>query len=557
LSIAFVPLLLAAALQVPAPIVLADAAPAHANHQPASESSEHCPLCNPAPAKAEEKCTHCEGATAGEHHPKCKHHEGGSKEYCSHCDAAAAKAEEKCTHCDDANAAEHRGKCKHHGDHAAHGAKDKEPCSHCDGKASNKHGDHAQHHADHAGGRSEHSAHAKPGDHSAHTAHGQHAMSTTGILGPYAMARDAAGTAWQPDATPHHMGHDMWGDWAVSAHAMLNIVYDWQDGPRGDEKTFGAGMVQIAARRDFGGDVLNLRAMLSPDALMGKRGYPLLLAAGETADGVNHLVDRQHPHDLFMELSASYSFALGDGESVFLYAGLPGEPAFGPPAFMHRMSAPSPEAPISHHWLDSTHIAFGVLTAGWVKDVWKVELSAFKGREPDQHRFDIESPKLDSIAARVSWNPTENWSLQASWADQNSVEQLEPLVDATKLSASAIYTERLAGDSWWSATLAWGWKDPSEGDTTNALALETAYAPNRDWTLFARAKLVEANELAPTTETVGKVSFGAIRDFAVAKNTALGVGTLYSVNFVPDALEPRYEGDPDGAMVFVRLTASS
>jgi hypothetical protein len=59
------------------------------------------------------------------------------------------------------------------------------------------------------------------------------------------------------------------------------------------------------ARREFSHGTLNLRAMLSPDPFMGKRGYPLLLAAGETADGTTHLVDRQHPHDLFMELSAS------------------------------------------------------------------------------------------------------------------------------------------------------------------------------------------------------------------------------------------------------------
>jgi hypothetical protein len=217
----------------------------------------------------------------------------------------------------------------------------------------------------------------------------------------------------------------------------------------------------------------------------------------------------------------------------------------------------SPEAPISHHWLDSTHIVYGVLTAGWVKDAWKIEVSGFKGREPDQDRFDIESPKLDSIAARISWNPTENLSLQVSWADAKSVEQLEPDVDQKKLSASAIYTVPLADQGWWSTTLAWGWKDPSDRSATNAFALESAFAPNRDWTFFARAEVIEADELGPTTETVGKISFGGIRDFHVGENTKLGVGALYSINFVPDALEPGYGGDPDGAMVFLRLTTSN
>ena len=154
------------------------------------------------------------------------------------------------------------------------------------------------------------------------------------------MSRDASGTAWQPDLGEHGGVHARVGDWTLMSHALLNLVYDNQNGLRGDTKTFAAGMVMGAARRDFAdGSKLNLRAMLSPDPLMGRSGYPLLLAAGETADGIDPLVDRQHPHDLFMELSASYSRQLSPTDSVYAYIGLPGEPAFGPPAFMHRMSA--------------------------------------------------------------------------------------------------------------------------------------------------------------------------------------------------------------------------
>ncbi|HSK38189.1 MAG TPA: hypothetical protein VK943_00330, partial [Arenibaculum sp.] len=205
--------------------------------------------------------------------------------------------------------------------------------------------------------------------------HGAKGHEMKGALGPYPMSREASGTAWQPDVSEHGGVHGRAGDWSLMGHVLLNGVYDWQEGPRGDEKTFVSGMVMGTARREFaGGDTLQLRAMLSPDPFMGRSGYPLLLASGETADGEHPLVDRQHPHDLFMELSASYSHRLSETDSVFLYAGLPGEPAFGPPAFMHRLSIlDSPEAPISHHWLDSTHIVFGVLTAGYVHDNWKLE----------------------------------------------------------------------------------------------------------------------------------------------------------------------------------------
>ncbi len=394
--------------------------------------------------------------------------------------------------------------------------------------------------------------------------HGAHAMpmAMTGALGPYPMSRDASGTAWQPDSTPHHMGHLMRGDWMLMGHTMLNAVYSDQHGPRGDSQSFLAGMVMGSARRDSAdGDALTLRAMLSPDPFMGKRGYPLLLAAGETADGVTTLVDRQHPHDLFMELSATWSWRLAEKSSAFIYAALPGEPAFGPPAFMHRSSAMmSPEAPITHHWLDSTHISFGVLTAGWVRrDRWKFEASQFTGREPDENRYDIERPRLDSTALRVSWNPGERWSLQLSWADVESPEQLEPEVDETRFSASAIYTVALDANRSWSTTLAWGHKDPSEGESTDAFAFESAYVPARNWTVFGRAEWVETHELTPTEDVfeVAKASVGALWEFRLTETMRLGFGALYSFNFVADELKPVYGGDPEGAMVFLQLTAGT
>src|SRR5207248_8521816 len=150
--------------------------------------------------------------------------------------------------------------------------------------------------------------------------------------------------------------HGQVGEWSTMWHSDLNLVYDQQGGPRGGDKAFVNGMLMGMAERPLGDGTLGVRAMLAPDPFVGKSGYPLLLASGETADGKTPLIDRQHPHDFVMELSASISQSIGKA-SVFLYGGLPGEPAFGPPAFMHRESIlDSPEAPITHHWLDSTHI---------------------------------------------------------------------------------------------------------------------------------------------------------------------------------------------------------
>jgi len=315
-------------------------------------------------------------------------------------------------------------------------------------------------------------------------------------------------------------------------------------------------MLMGMARRPLGDGTLQLRASLSPDPLMGPRGYPLLLASGETADGVTRLVDRQHPHDFFMELSGSVSQNIGRDSSAFIYAGLPGEPAFGPPAFMHREAImDSPEAPISHHWLDSTHISFGVVTAGLVVGHAKVEVSRFNAREPDQHRWNIETGPLDSTAVRLSWNPTRELALQGSWGRFKDPEQLEPGVDQTRWSASLLYAHEIATGWKLAGTLAWGRKQ-QEGHKDDAFVAETS-VKHGGWIVFGRGEMIENRELIGTdgpVYRVGKASLGAVRDFRLTKDLSIGGGGLFAVNFVPQSIAPLYGGrNPTGAMAFVRL----
>src|SRR5689334_9042641 len=247
-----------------------------------------------------------------------------------------------------------------------------------------------------------------------------HDMMMQGALGPYAMSREASGTSWQPDDTPMEGFHAMTDDWMFMVHGYADLVYDRQGGDRGDEKVFVPGMFMAMGQRPAGPGTWAVRAMLSLDPMMGAKGYPLLFQTGETADGQTHLVDRQHPHDLFMELATTYSVPVGEG-SMFGYVGLPGEPALGPPAFMHRASGMRiPEAPLAHHWLDSTHISMGVVTLGMRRGAWTFEASRFNGREPDAHRWDIETRRLDSTSARITWSPSPEWSIQASHADIRS-----------------------------------------------------------------------------------------------------------------------------------------
>lgn len=379
-------------------------------------------------------------------------------------------------------------------------------------------------------------------------------MMMGGMLGPYPMTQDASGTAWQPAGAP--MPGLMWasGAWSGMAHGQILVVADHQSGPRGDDTVFSESMAMITAQHGAGPGTLTLKAMASLDPAMGARGYPLLLQTGETADGIAPLVDRQHPHNLLMELGAVWQVPLGSGIAGFVYAADPGEPALGPVTFMHRFSgADDPAAPISHHWLDSTHVTFGVVTAGLVVRRWKIEASAFNGREPDQHRWGYQPFALDSWSARLSFNPDAHWSLQASYGWLHSPEALESTVNQRRLTASATYDRRL-GSGHWQATLAWGRIANRPGRTLSAVLGEAALALGPT-TLFARAEWVQKDDLAPGTVTkVGEATLGAVHDIALAPHLALGFGLAATLNRVPQALRAAYGAqDPAGVMPFVRL----
>ena len=390
---------------------------------------------------------------------------------------------------------------------------------------------------------------------------GMGAMAMSGMYGPYAMSREASGTSWQPEAARHNGVEVMRGSWMLMFHGFADVVYDRQGGDRGDTKGFSNNMGMAMAQRPLGPGSLGLRTMISIEpATIGKQGYPLLLQTGETADGITPLIDRQHPHDLFMELAATYSIASGS-RSLFLYGGLPGEPALGPPAFMHRFSGVNiPVAPITHHWLDSTHITYGVLTGGAVVDRLKVEASAFRGREPDENRWDIESPRLDSHSFRLSVNPTDRWALQVSYGRIHSPEQLEPDVNQDRVTASAMVDGTWGDTGRWEGTFAWGQNRNRPGHTLNAFTAEGAFESGGRHTVFARAEGVEKDELFREPDPrsgevfrVGELTGGYRYDVPRGEHTVVGVGAAGTWSFVPNELRAEYGDTPASVLIFLHV----
>jgi hypothetical protein len=225
---------------------------------------------------------------------------------------------------------------------------------------------------------------------------------------------------------------------------------------------------------------------------------------------------------------------------------------------MHRLSGmDNPEAPLGHHWLDSTHISWGVVTAGYSFKQLKLEASGFNGREPDENRYNIELRPLDSYAARVTYNPTANLSMQASFGRLASPEQLEPDVSVRRSTASVSYNAPVG--VWWQTTVAFGHNSPSSGAGSNAWLLESALKPAPAHTLFARLERVDKDELFLPGEplfghsfTIGKLSVGYIYDFLRWGALDLGLGGLISSYSFPSTLNETYSFRPTSFMVFVR-----
>ena len=402
--------------------------------------------------------------------------------------------------------------------------------------------------------------------HTTHRTHEHDSFMPSSLNLAEPMSRESSGSSWVPDSTPMYGWMHMFDDDMLMLHGAIFPRYVNANTLRGDDRIDAPNWFMAMFSHPFNENAqLGFRGMMSLDLLTeGGRGYPLLFQTGETWNG-NALHDRQHPHDLFDELSLSYSQKFGSDFSAYLYLAYPGEPALGPPAFMHRLSAmDNPDAPLSHHWQDSTHVTFGVVTLGLVWRDLKIEGSTFKGREPDEVRYDFDEPKLDSFSGRISWNPTKNLALQVSHGYLHSPEELEPEANRHRTTASLIYNKPLGPDSNWSNSIVWGQNRDGDHGKTQSVLLETNYQRGRN-TLFARYEHVEkpGHELVldPVDEhgvfPINAWTVGYVRDLTHGGGVDVGLGGQLTIHDVPDTLDRSYGDDvPFSFQVFLRVRPS-
>ena len=346
-------------------------------------------------------------------------------------------------------------------------------------------------------------------------------------------------------------------DVSLMLHGFVWPVYTDQGGPRGDDKAYVQSMAMATVGGSFAGGQWMARTMMSLEPLMRHDGYPNLFASGEVAYG-EPLVDRQHPHDLFMELAGRIDFDIGQRTGAFLYGGPVAEPALGPSAFMHRASARyNPEAPITHHWFDSTHITYGVVTAGVSAPRWQLEASAFRGREPDEFRWNIETPKLDSWSVRGSFAPTNTVLLQASYGQMDEPESLHPGEDEHRTTVSGHFNNGRG----LSAMAAFSAKNRVPGDTLTAWLGELNWDLTERHTLFGRVENVANDEFFPDhshplhdqTFRVSKFQAGYAYRLPLGP-LKLALGGTVAAYAKPAALDLYYGDRPISYTLFARFS---
>lgn len=397
--------------------------------------------------------------------------------------------------------------------------------------------------------------------------HTQHNMTHAYSLS-LPMNRNGSGTGWLPDNSPMYGKMIHAHKWMYMLHGNIFIRYNTQDifkaGSRGDSKIDAPNWLMAMGQRKVGQKGLfHFSTMFSLDAaIAGGAGYPLLFQSGETWQG-KPLVDRQHPHDLFSELAVSYSHAFNSKLDAFVYLGYPGEPALGSVAFMHRPSAlTNPDAPISHHWNDGTHITFGVATLGIRYHKFKLEASSFTGREPDENRWAFDKPRFDSWSGRISFNPNRSLAFQVSQGFVKSPEATHPGEDVNRTTASVVYSRSFSKGRLFNATALWGLNNVARHEGENALLLEASYALAR-LNVYCRYEWVQKSvEELDLDETVYGVhtlfpvhalTLGVNYDILRLDILRLAGGVQGSL-YMPDArLHTLYGANPMAGQLYLRI----
>jgi len=364
----------------------------------------------------------------------------------------------------------------------------------------------------------------------------------------------------------HVPGSPSGAGWTIAWDGALFGTFNHQGGHRGATEFRSQNWLMAAANRRLGAGSFGVAGMLSAEPMTAPGlGFAQIFQVGEAYEGLQ-ITDHQHPHDLVMQLSASWRLGLGARTSLTLVGAPVGEPALGPVPFMHRASsAENPNPPLAHHIFDSTHTSSGVILGRVDHGIVAVEGSMFHGREPDEHHYDLEFGALDSWSGRVWLRPARGWLIQASHGFLEEPEALEP-GDQRRTNVSASWSRHTAS-GFTAITAALG-RNERQYSVLRSFLIEGTHKAGKS-SVFARfehteveteillfPQVVHVPHPGELVDPVRAVTMGAVRDVFLIHPLAIGVGGDVTLNGVPALLKNTHGDHPVSFQVFVRVSRS-
>ena len=354
--------------------------------------------------------------------------------------------------------------------------------------------------------------------------------------------------------------------WTIAWDGALFGTFNNQGGNRGATEFRSQNWLMAAASRRLGAGSFGATGMVSAEPMTAPGlGFAEIFQVGEAYKGLQ-ITDHQHPHDLVMQLTASWRAGLGTRSGLTLAGALVGEPALGPVPFMHRASsAENPNAPLAHHIFDSTHMSSGVILGRVDHGIVSVEGSVFHGREPDEHHYDLEFGALDSWSARVWLRPAADWLIQASHGFLEEPEELEP-GDQRRTNASASWSRhRTVGFTAITAALG---RNKRQYSVLRSFLMEGTHKAGKS-SVFARfehteveteillfPQIVHVPHPGELVDPVRALTLGATRDIFVIRPVAIGVGGDVTLHGVPELLKNTHGDRPVSFQLFFRVSRS-
>jgi hypothetical protein len=382
------------------------------------------------------------------------------------------------------------------------------------------------------------------------------------------LMRLSSGTSVNPEGWPMPMLSPSLGSWHTMIMGQAFLVDTQQSGPRGGDKLYSNNWLMSSFEHRAGRNgAFQLQVMISLDpATITQRRYPLLFQTGESAFG-RPIVDGQHPHDLFMGLTLQYARSFSENALWYVTFAPVGDPALGPVAYPHRASAMElSQAPISHHWQDSSHIANEVVTSGIAYKRLRVEASGFYGTEPDENRWNIDHGPINSWSGRLWYAPGKNWIAQVSVGRLTHPETLHP-GDQLRTTASLEYTKPMPGGSW-ASSFVWGRNhSTATKGSTDAYLVESVLPIKKKGFITGRVESVDKNELFAddheleeqlasqyaSSFRVGAYTIGYTLNIPLFKHLQTAIGANVEWYTLPAPIKPYYGDHPVGGNIFLRF----